>query len=493
MLLVAPIPLLLTPFIIKRVGAEGFGVWAVFLAINGLTSLADLGFLGTLTKHISEYFTKRDYLQLNRVINAGLLMFLGVAVICVAGLNLCSRFLISAFFQHTSATLPQLQHAVRLLTIAIAFNLLAFPFASIATGLQRLDFTNLLSALSAMLMAILAALSLASGLGIMGLVYSIVLTSGINLLLYVGIAKRLLPQFRISPSLIRTEDIRALFSFSLQIYVTQIAIAVHNQTEKFLLAHFVGLTTVGWYEIANDLALKMRGVPSLLLFPLLPATAELEARADESRTSVLYHRTHKYLAFLGVPIIILVWLIARRFMELWLGPSFSPAASALIVLICAQFFNLTSGPGLFILVGKGILRPGVRSAVVGIITNLFLSTVLILYFGFTGAVYGTGLSLLIATAYFMVMFHRETGYPPSSFFGPYLKPLGCGIFLGMVTRQLVPISQLRWGGLALTTAIFSFSYGSGLLVLRYFDAFDVQAVERFLPIPKVLRRIAHLA
>ena len=40
--LVAPIPFLLTPLILHKIGTAGYGTWAVFLAINGLTSLADM-------------------------------------------------------------------------------------------------------------------------------------------------------------------------------------------------------------------------------------------------------------------------------------------------------------------------------------------------------------------------------------------------------------------------------------------------------------------
>jgi len=39
---IAPIPFIMTPLILHRIGVAGYGTWAVFLAINGLTSLADL-------------------------------------------------------------------------------------------------------------------------------------------------------------------------------------------------------------------------------------------------------------------------------------------------------------------------------------------------------------------------------------------------------------------------------------------------------------------
>ncbi len=75
-LFVAPIPFIMTPLILGKIGVRGYGTWAVFLAINGLTSLADLGLVGTLSKFVAEYHAQRDTDALRRVLNSGLALFL---------------------------------------------------------------------------------------------------------------------------------------------------------------------------------------------------------------------------------------------------------------------------------------------------------------------------------------------------------------------------------------------------------------------------------
>ena len=149
-------------------GTAGFGIWAVLLSFNGLTALADLGVTGTLTKHVSEHYTRQDYEALNRVINAGILMFSMIAAICALTINLAADFLISIFFRQSSLPILQLQHSIRLLGIAIALNLLAFPFASVMSGLQRLDLTNLLWSLNAIITALAATVFVTLGKGIPG-------------------------------------------------------------------------------------------------------------------------------------------------------------------------------------------------------------------------------------------------------------------------------------------------------------------------------------
>ena len=488
LVVLAPIPFLLTPFLLRHVGTTGFGIWAVLLSFNGLTALADLGIVGTLTKHVSEHYTQRDYTQLNRVVNAGLLVFSVIAVVCVLAVNAGSGFLISVFFRQSSLPVSQLQHAIRLLSLGMALNLLAFPFASVISGLQRLDLTNLLWALNATITALGAVAFVELGKGIPGLVHAIVLTSGILFLLNVMVARHLLPHLRIQPGLVRFTDIKSLSAFSVRVYVIQVASTIYFQTEKLLLAHFAGPTPVGWYEIANDLALKIRNAPALLMTPLMPAAAELEARGDDARTSELYYRAHKYLAFVGSAIFIVVALMANRFVDLWLGPGFSATARALIVLTGVQIAHLAAGPALLILVGRGTLAPAVRFALVGMSGTLILSTILISLWGFTGALYGTSVSVLGATAYLILMFHQETGFSKRRLVRIYFQPVILGLCLAALAAYLVPFRRLYWPGMIVTAVAIVTADGVGLLLLRYFDAFDLRIVERFLPLPEVVRR-----
>ena len=493
LIILAPIPFLLTPFLLRHLGTSGFGIWAVLLSFNGLTTLADFGVMGTLTKHVSEHYTRRDYINLNRLINAGIVMFSIIAAVCLLIMNIASGYLILVFFRQSSLPVFQIQQAIRLLSVAIALNLLAFPFASVISGLQRLDLTNLLWGLNALITAMAVAVFVALGKGIPGLVDAILMTSGIMFLLNVVLAWRLLPQLRIRPSLVRTADIKALSVFSFQVYLVQIATTVYFHTEKLLLAHFSGPTPVGWYEIANDLALKLRNAPSLLITPLLPAAAELDARKDDARTSELYYRAHKYLACTGIALFAVVGLMAHRFVDLWLGPGFSPTARALIVLTGVHIANLAAGPALFILIGRGNLGPAVRFALAGMCGTLILSSILISLWGFTGALYGTSISVLGAALYLILMFHRETGFSKRRLLRIYVQPMLSGFFVVALTACLISVSRFRWVGMVITTLAVTVVYFVGLLLLGYFDAFDLRILGRFLPVPEVLRRSALFA
>src|SRR5262249_43217225 len=146
---------------------------------------------------------------------------------------------------------------------------------------------------------------------------------------------------------------KKLFEYSIRLYITQAAVVVHNQVEKVFLAMMVGVVPVGWYDIGSDLALKVRGLISVILSPILPAASELNALSDASRIEELYFRSQKYLAVCSVPVVFYVIAISHRFIDLWLGPQMRAATLPLDVLLLANVFNLATGPGFLILAGAG--------------------------------------------------------------------------------------------------------------------------------------------
>ena len=100
------------------------------------------------------------------------------------------------------------------------------------------------------------------GLGLRGPLYGYAIAAWIVTIFYAYLVRRLLPDVQLRLAFCRWHVAREILSFSSKAYVTQVAVAIHNQIEKFYLAHFVGVVSVGWYDIASDLALKLRGIPS---------------------------------------------------------------------------------------------------------------------------------------------------------------------------------------------------------------------------------------
>ena len=492
--LVLPIPFVMTPLILHKVGVAGYGTWAVFLAINGLTSLADLGLVGTLSKFVAQYYARRDFTALSRLINSGLSLFLLIDILIATSIWFATPMLAKLLFRGSTVAPAELIVLLRFFLIVIAANILIQLFASVTTGLQRLDLTNVMSAAQTLLSAIFGGILLLQGWGLRGLVYGYMASAVITVLAYLIMVRRLLPMIALNPAGFDATEARHMLGFSLQLYLTQAAVAVHNQVEKVFLAMLVGVDPVGWYDIASDVALKARGSIGFILSPVLPAASELNALGDQSRMRELYHRSHKYLALFGVPAVLYLAAVSHRFVELWLGSALTNVALPLSVLVLVNFLNLATGPGFLILAGCGYMEPGVRSAMLGIILNVVLSFALIYKFGFAGAVLGTSISLLVASGYFVLLFHRHTGYSISRVLvESYLKPVLTSVIILTVIFSIHPSSTMSWFALAATGLIFGAIYCLVILLSGFFDDYDWTRLESYISVARYARRVVRLA
>lgn len=493
-LIVFPVPFILTPIILKKIGVNGYGVWAVFLAISSMTSLADLGLVGTLSKFVAEYYAQRDFLALNRLINTGVTMFGALSLGLVSLLWIGSLGLVRALFRASPLQDSSLVTLFHYFLITIGANIFILLFASVTTGLQRMDLTGIISGSNTLASALLGGYLLLRGWGLQGLIYGNICVAVLTALIYPIVVKRLLPQIVINPLRFDFHEAKKMFGFSLRLYFTSAAVAVHNQLEKILLARFVGVVPAGWYDIAGESALKIRSGISLLLGPVMPAASELHALNDSARLKELHYRAHKYLAFVGIPIVTYIAASSSQFVTLWLGPSLRMIALPLSVLLVVNFLNLTTGPGFLIFAGSGRLGPGVRSALLGIVMNVILSLGLIYRFGYAGAVLGTSISLIAGSGYFLYLFHRETGYSAGRLFcDSYLKPLVCSLCLVGILLVARMGRNLSWIGLVAQGLIFGMVYVVVLLCVRFFDQYDWSKIGSLLPAIRRAREIIGVA
>jgi O-antigen/teichoic acid export membrane protein len=485
-----PVPFLLIPFILRKIGTSGYGTWAVLLTVIGLTGLADLGIAGTLTKQIAEHHAKGDLEALDRLINTALVLYFFLALILVTFLWFGSSRVLLWLFRGSGSSYAELLRLWRYALAIVGLNIVSMPSYSVVTGLQRMDLTTISSAVSTLGGAFLTVLFLCLGWGVRGLLAANLLGGLSMLVLFTWMMHRLLPTLVLNPLHFRWAELRRVLSFSLQLYVVQMTVAIQNQVEKLYLVRFVGVVSVGWYNIASDAAQKIRRIPELLLAPVIAAASELDARGEAHRVEELYHRLHKYLAFIGVPLSLYAVAISGRFVDLWLGPALHVVAFPLTVLVWVNFLNLTTGPGFLILVGKGLLRPALNATLVGLFVIVTLSFALIYGFGFSGAVVGILIAVVVATVLFFYWFYRISGYSFARVLREgYLKPTGCSLAVLMILMLVAPQGRLGWVGLSAHALTFGVLYVVGLFPTRFFDAFDLAQLEGFLPIARLARRI----
>ena len=75
------IGLLLSPYIMRKLESERYGIWVLVFSLVEYLWFFDLGFNTSVTQFVAKYRARNEPDQINRVINTGLVYFCAVAVV----------------------------------------------------------------------------------------------------------------------------------------------------------------------------------------------------------------------------------------------------------------------------------------------------------------------------------------------------------------------------------------------------------------------------
>jgi len=466
------VTVLLVPVMFRSLGVGGFGVWAIVRVFISYASLGDLGLNNTLTRFIADRHAKRDSRGIETLLQSGLLLYTTIAAVLFISVFVLQNVIVETFFSTADVSRGELQFVLLGSLSVFLMNLIFSVFSAALTGIQRLDITNGVAAVAAVVNGALMYYALVSGAGLRGLVYASAVTTAISIVLQGVAFFLLLGRRNIFPLRIDLATIRDVFRYSKHIFIGAVANSIHLHFDKLLLSSYLNLSVVSSYEIASRVIQQVRQIPILLLNPILPAAAELEGRQEHEKVLQLYHRSMKYILALMLPLFGLVCVFASPLIHAWLGAGNDLAIATLQILVVANFLNLLTGPGYFLSLGIGKPQFAMYSSVAGLLLNVVLSPVLLYYFGYFGSVWGTFTALTFASVFFLILIQRDLRIGWSSLPKLLIIPLAvfavsaaAGLFLSSFLGS--PLLKLL-----LSVALSLILYAVGVFKLGYIDNED---------------------
>jgi O-antigen/teichoic acid export membrane protein len=204
----------------------------------------------------------------------------------------------------------------------------------------------------------------------------------------------------------------------------------------------------------------------------MPVASELQAQERNDSVTRLYHLSLKYIIAFCVPLFVCVGVFAHPLVALWLGEGNDLIATTLQILIIPNFINLMTGPAYFISLGIGKAKYGMYSNVVGLFINVVLSSVLLRFYGYFGAVAGTIVALTLEAIFFLTLFHRSLAVRWSKSLLLFIRPLvgiSLGVTLALAVGYFIELLAVKtFIMVGLTIAIYLFV----LFRAAYFDDED---------------------
>ncbi len=494
-------PLILTPFIIGRIGESAFGIYALVLGFAGIFGLFDMSISSSFIKFISEHYTKKEYKELNSVINTGIVFYTVFSLICcIIGIVFMGKFLsmlnINENFRHTA-------NIAYVISLAAFFVTNSFGiFNSVLVSLQKMYLTSILGMLLSLINFILIIVLLTSGYGLNELLYLHITVICISILISFIAAKKALPQMKLNPFRFHFPSLKKMSNFGIQMQVSKLSSFAADKYDEYLLAFFSVISNVTFYNISTKIVRIGKFMPFQLIPQVAPVAAELKARDDSDKIIRLFNDTSKYLTIISLPIFTYIFIFADLLIKTWMGDGFEISAHLLRILAVGQMINMIfSAPGNSIIPNLGKPKYQMYEGLIFLGINLVLSYLLIKYFGIVGAAYGNTISTGIASLF--VFFVSVSYFKQNSINilkNIYIKPFLLCLSGGVVSYLLYYASRLFFTGsygrlegslfIASTLFIFVIIYAVGIFNSNYLNRNDrsvlIKIADRALPLKKLI-------
>jgi O-antigen/teichoic acid export membrane protein len=400
--------LVLTPFLIDRLGLEAYGVWALALTLTfagGYASLSELGIEGATVRYVAEASADRDLAALNRAVCTSLAVFCALALMLAAVAVALAHPLVLLF--GVPAHLRDAATACFALVGAqLAFELPARAFVAVLTGTQSFIAFQVVELGRSLLQVGLYVLVLLQGWGIVGLAAALAASSSAALVAYWLLAHRAVAGLRASPLMASRAELARIVRFGGGVFALRLLSTVYNQMDKAIVGVALGPRPVGLYEIANKVNLGAATVSSVTVSALVPAAASLRRQAALLRD--MFVRGSCYATAAALPFAVAVFIFAKPLLLAWIGPNAVPAAGAVRLFAAYEALQMVNNVGSTMIYGLGRIRLPLIVNTVATLLNLGLSIALVHPLGFSGVIVGTlvanGLAWPVLVSYYLRVF-----------------------------------------------------------------------------------------
>jgi O-antigen/teichoic acid export membrane protein len=411
---------------LNQLGLAAFGVWAVTGGLAAWVGALDFGITRSLSRFVAFEGGRNNMRGIQETIGAGMLVVSPVAVIAVLGALVAAKPLSESIGTVDTSEMRSLLLAGAVILTAQTTSRIV---TAIPLGLSRMVGVNVaLTAGRLINLAFsLAALFIQPKLGTYAWANA---AAEIVAAAVAYVSVRLVWRRRVAAVPSR-ERAREIVRYAATGQMQWVAYLINSQTDKLVLAVFVGPQTAGAYEIANRVVAAVNAVAVLTVSAMIPTLTTRIALEGRKFFAHFYTQYTERTSALALPFYVGFAVLGRPLMHAWLGRVPPQADLVLTVLLAAYLVNVTTGvssslaaadgdPGLF-------ARPATWSAVL----NVALTVTLAPIFGVPGVLAGTALAIVCGALLFVVRFHRKYALSfelyASSVWRPVAVSIGAGI------------------------------------------------------------------
>jgi len=375
----AVFPIVTYPIYLNYLGTDKYGFWVTISVILAFGQLGELGISTAIIKYVAGEYGKRNFKAITEYISTSfyILMLTSLIFICILAffsLQIAEFLKIKDIFIYEGGNL------IFFVGVLSAFSFFVNVMRGAVAGIGRLDICNYVSIFSKIVQIILVVGLLMNGYGVWSLYFGFLLNFFLSLVLYVFVLKYIYHIKVFKPAAFKIQKLKELFKFGGTLITGNIACMLVMPFNKVIIAKFIGLSEVTYYEIAIKISGAIRDLYVKTLEPILPKISEVYGKATESLKSVfnIRKKSIRFIVLSASPLFLLIFIFTNPILRIWLGNNFDiEIAIALRILLIGRFINLLVVPDFFMFIGIGKVKYSVGEEWIRSIVNVLVIMIIV--------------------------------------------------------------------------------------------------------------------
>lgn len=440
--------LVATPYILRTLGADAFGVFSIVGVTLGFIGFLDLGVGGAAIRHLAGAWERRDVDEFNRVMSTVLAFYVGIGLLGGAAVVALAHPLVTQILTVPESVQSVAETAFYVAAVGVVVNLVMGTVGTVPRVVQRFDISTKISVVLGTVNTIGSVLALYLGYGLPGVVIASLVVNIIALPVVVRVAGNLVPGLR--PRLhFDMQLFKSLAGFGLFYLASTVGVTMLYQLDKLLVGSILGTAAVTYYVLPGNLANKIQGLVAAATAVIFPVSAALTEGGHRETLVELYREGTRFAYILILMMAVPMAIFADRFLLHWVGAEIAGNSATAMVLLVITYGLLSASS-----IPWGIANGSGRAKVNAVFTfgiaalDVGLFFVLVRPFGVDGAAAAYLISACVGVPLLVSYIEKNIiGLSGGEFLAIAWRPLLAGVLQGAAAFMARPLVTNLFGAL----------------------------------------------
>jgi O-antigen/teichoic acid export membrane protein len=306
------------PFYLSRLGVESYGLIGIFVTMQAIFQLFDLGLAQTVNREIARYSVEGKWKEAGNLLHTLASMYWGIAVFIGVAVYLMSGVVAEQWIQAEELSPESVAGIVQLIGVVIACRFPVGLYQGALNGLQLITTTSIAS---------IAMTALASGGAVLWILFvsasieSFFVWQAFVGILYAltmrGLAWRAMP--REDHGRFDAGELKRIWKFALGMIATALVSILVTQLDKVILSKMLTLEEFASYMLAVAMSAGLYLIVVPTYNALFPRFSGLVAANREAEILQLYRVGTRLFASVLFPAAFVVAAFSHEIVHVWTG------------------------------------------------------------------------------------------------------------------------------------------------------------------------------